>query len=255
MEDSDDRQDRLQPIPHPRRAHRPGGQRQDPQEHPRRRGRGLQVRRRPRRRAGGAARLRAACAPSCAAASLPQATRERIGLAVAERRGDAYSSPSTRAPRAPPASGSTRSPAPAASSPATRRRRRCSPSSRRAGRRRPPAQHLLEEAREVDWTDEELLEALAQVALNEFQSLIANAAALPQDQIRPDGAAGGRLGRGRRRRLGAQGRGGRASPTRTVVRARSKPQRLARSPGSGPTVAPLANGPRSITVVRTKRPP
>ena len=45
-----------------------------------------------------------------------------------------------------------------------------------------PAQHLAEEAREEGWTDEELLEAVAQVAMNEFQSLIANAAALPQDQ-------------------------------------------------------------------------
>ena len=48
--------------------------------------------------------------------------------------------------------------------------------------RRPPRQHLGEEAREHDWTDEELLEAVAQLAMNEFQSLIANAAALPQDQ-------------------------------------------------------------------------
>ena len=53
----------------------------------------------------------------------------------------------------------------------------------------PPAAHLLEEAREVDWSDEQLLEAVAHVALNEFQSLMANAAALPQDQIRPDGPA------------------------------------------------------------------
>ncbi len=46
-----------------------------------------------------------------------------------------------------------------------------------------PPHHLLEEAREADWTDEQLLEALGEVALNEFQSLIANAAGLPQDQI------------------------------------------------------------------------
>ena len=43
----------------------------------------------------------------------------------------------------------------------------------------------LEEAREVDWSDEEILEAVAHVALNEFQSLMANAAALPQDQSDP----------------------------------------------------------------------
>ena len=43
--------------------------------------------------------------------------------------------------------------------------------------------YLLEEAREVDWTDEQILEALTIVALNEFQSLIANAGGLPVDQI------------------------------------------------------------------------
>ena len=46
-----------------------------------------------------------------------------------------------------------------------------------------PPVYLLEEAREQDWTDEQLLEALGEVALNEFQSLVANAAGLPQDQI------------------------------------------------------------------------
>ena len=48
-----------------------------------------------------------------------------------------------------------------------------------------PPHHLLEEAREVGWTDEELLEAVAHLAVNEFQSLISNAAALPQDQTDP----------------------------------------------------------------------
>jgi alkylhydroperoxidase family enzyme len=48
-----------------------------------------------------------------------------------------------------------------------------------------PPHHLLEEAREVDWTDEEILEAVAHLALNEFQGLISNAAALPQDQTDP----------------------------------------------------------------------
>ena len=37
----------------------------------------------------------------------------------------------------------------------------------------------------MDWSDEQLLEAVAHVALNEFQSLMANAAALPQDQSDP----------------------------------------------------------------------
>ena len=48
-----------------------------------------------------------------------------------------------------------------------------------------PPVHLHEEVREVGWTDEEILEAVAHLALNEFQSLIASAAALPKDQATP----------------------------------------------------------------------
>jgi alkylhydroperoxidase family enzyme len=48
-----------------------------------------------------------------------------------------------------------------------------------------PELYLLEEAREIGWTDEQILEAIAHVALGEFQSLVANAAALPQDQSDP----------------------------------------------------------------------
>ena len=49
-----------------------------------------------------------------------------------------------------------------------------------------PPHHLHEEAREIGWSDEELLEAVAHLALNEFQSLIASAAALPKDQATPE---------------------------------------------------------------------
>lgn len=48
-----------------------------------------------------------------------------------------------------------------------------------------PPHHLHEEAREIGWSDEEILEAVAHLALNEFQSLIARAAALPKDQATP----------------------------------------------------------------------
>ena len=51
----------------------------------------------------------------------------------------------------------------------------------------PPALYLVEEAREAGWTDEQILEAVALVAMNEFQSLIANASGLPVDQV--EGAA------------------------------------------------------------------
>ncbi len=115
--------------------------------------------------------------------SLPPATRERIGLAVAERRGDPYSI--AQHARTARAAGLGLDEISAA------RRFESSDEKEAAllaflealiatdGR---PAQHLAEEAREQDWTDEELLEAVAHLALNEFQTLIANAAALPQDK-------------------------------------------------------------------------
>jgi AhpD family alkylhydroperoxidase len=118
--------------------------------------------------------------------ALPRATRERIALAVAENRGDTYSiAQHARTARA----------AGLGLDEISRARSWSSGDPREAailaflqalydadGR---PAAHLLEEAREVDWSDEQLLEAVAHVALNEFQSLMSNAAALPQDQTDP----------------------------------------------------------------------
>jgi len=117
---------------------------------------------------------------------LPRPTRERIALAVAERRGDSYSvAQHARTARA----------AGLGLDEVSRARSWSSSDPREAallaflkalfdaeGR---PAHYLLEEAREADWSDEELLEAVAHVALNEFQSLMSNAAALPQDQTDP----------------------------------------------------------------------
>jgi AhpD family alkylhydroperoxidase len=117
---------------------------------------------------------------------LPRATRERIALAIAERRGDPYSiAQHAKTARA----------AGLGLDEVSRARSFTSADKREAalltflealmatdGR---PSQHLAEEAREHGWSDEELLEAVAHVALNEFQSLIANAAALPQDQSDP----------------------------------------------------------------------
>ena len=112
---------------------------------------------------------------------LPAATRERIALAVAEERGDAYSI----AQHARTARG-----AGLGLDEISRARSWSSGDPREAallsflkalfeadGR---PAHHLLEEAREVGWSDEELLEAVAHVALNEFQSLMANARPCPR---------------------------------------------------------------------------
>jgi len=45
----------------------------------------------------------------------------------------------------------------------------------------PPAVHLLEEAREADWTDEQVLEAVAYVALDTFSNLVTRAGDVPAD--------------------------------------------------------------------------
>jgi AhpD family alkylhydroperoxidase len=117
---------------------------------------------------------------------LPRATRERIALALAEARGDTYSvAHHARTGRA----------AGLGLDEISRARSWSSVDPREAalltflralfeGEGR-PAHHLLEEAREVDWSDEQILEAVAHLALSEFQSLMANAAALPQDQSDP----------------------------------------------------------------------
>src|SRR5260221_2150201 len=49
-----------------------------------------------------------------------------------------------------------------------------------------PPHHLHEEAREIGWSDEEILEAGARLALNEFPSQSANSSALPKEQGSPE---------------------------------------------------------------------
>ena len=118
--------------------------------------------------------------------ALPRATRERIALAVAERRGDTYSvAQHARTGRA----------AGLGLDEVSRARSFTSGDAKEAAllafleallsSDARPSAHLAEEAREAGWTDEEILEAVAHLALAEFQTLIANAAALPQDQIDP----------------------------------------------------------------------
>lgn len=117
---------------------------------------------------------------------LPRATRERIALAVAEHREDTYSI----AQHAKSARG-----AELGLDEVSRARSFTSADPKEAAlldylraaldNEGPPPVHLHEEAREAGWTDEELLEAVAHLALNEFQSLIASAAALPKDQATP----------------------------------------------------------------------
>jgi AhpD family alkylhydroperoxidase len=117
---------------------------------------------------------------------LPQATRERIALAVAEHRNDAYSI-------AQHAKSARR--AGLGLDEVSRARSFTSGDAKEAALlsylqatlevEGYPPHHLHEEAREIGWTDEEILEAVAHLALNEFQSLIASAAALPKDQATP----------------------------------------------------------------------
>ena len=115
--------------------------------------------------------------------SLPASTRERIALAVAQRRGDPYSI-AQHAKRARIAGLGLDEVTLARSFTSTDPREAALLDFLRAlvdSDGRPPS-YLVEEAREVGWSDEQLLEAVAHLALNEFQSLIANAAELPQDQ-------------------------------------------------------------------------
>jgi len=118
---------------------------------------------------------------------LPQATRERIALAVAEYRNDDYSI-------AQHAKSARR--AGLGLDEVSRARSFGSGDAKEAAllaflhaileaHDNYPPHHLHEEAREIGWSDEELLEAVAHLALNEFQSLIASAAALPKDQSTP----------------------------------------------------------------------
>jgi AhpD family alkylhydroperoxidase len=118
--------------------------------------------------------------------ALPPATRERIALAVAENRGDTYSiAQHARTARAGGLGLDEISRARSWSSGDPREAALLAFLQALYNADGRPAAHLLEEAREVDWSDEQLLEAVAHLALNEFQSLMSNAAALPQDQSDP----------------------------------------------------------------------
>ena len=118
--------------------------------------------------------------------SLQRRTRERIALAVAEHRGDTYSvAQHARTARAAGLGLDEISNARSFTSTDPREAALLAYLEGILEGEGPPPLHLHEEAREVGWSDEQLLEAVAQVAVTEFQSLIANAAALPQDQSDP----------------------------------------------------------------------
>ena len=117
---------------------------------------------------------------------LPRQTRERIALAVAERRGDGYSiAQHARTARAAGLGLDEISSARGFASGDGREAALLAFLGSLLDSEGHPELYLLEEAREIGWTDEQILEAIAHVALSEFQSLVANAAALPQDQSDP----------------------------------------------------------------------
>jgi AhpD family alkylhydroperoxidase len=115
---------------------------------------------------------------------LPQATRERIALAVAEHREDNYSI-AQHAKSARRAGLGLDEVSRARSFTSADEKEAALLAYLKAAIEGSPPLHLHEEAREIGWTDEEILEAVAHLALNEFQSLIAGAAALPKDQAGP----------------------------------------------------------------------
>ncbi len=51
----------------------------------------------------------------------------------------------------------------------------------------PPPMHLHEEAREAGWEDEQILEAIAQIALNGFANLVTRAGDVPKDGSAEEG--------------------------------------------------------------------
>ncbi|HSK50647.1 MAG TPA: carboxymuconolactone decarboxylase family protein [Solirubrobacterales bacterium] len=117
---------------------------------------------------------------------LPQATRVRIALAVAEHREDDYSiAQHAKAARRVGLGLDEVSRARSFGSGDPKEEALLAYLKAALEADGPPPLHLHEEAREIGWTDEEILEAVAHLAMNEFQSLIAGAAALPKDQAGP----------------------------------------------------------------------
>ena len=115
---------------------------------------------------------------------LPQATRERIALAVAEYREDPYSI-AQHAKSAKRAGLGLDEVSRARSFSSADPKEEALLVYLKAALQADGPPPLHEEARESGWTDEEILEAVGHLALNEFQSLIAGAAALPKDQATP----------------------------------------------------------------------
>lgn len=117
---------------------------------------------------------------------LKTATRERIALAIAERRADDYSlSQHAGAARVAGLGLDEISKARSFTSEDAKEAALLSFLEGTLDAQGQPPLHLHEEAREIGWEDEELLEAVGWMALCEFQSLVTTAAGLPRDQATP----------------------------------------------------------------------
>jgi alkylhydroperoxidase family enzyme len=118
--------------------------------------------------------------------SLPEATRERIGLAVAERRDDAYTlNQYARTAKAAGLGLDEVARARGFSSSDDKEQILLTLLKATLAYDEPVPTHLVEEAREAGWTDEQIIEAVAEMALAQFQSLFAAAAELPLESSDP----------------------------------------------------------------------
>jgi alkylhydroperoxidase family enzyme len=117
---------------------------------------------------------------------LPQATRERIGLAVAERRDDAYTlNQYARTARAAGLGLDEVARAREFTSTDEKEQALLTLLQATLAYDKPVPQHLVEEAREAGWSDSQIIEAVAEMALAQFQSLFAAAAELPLESSDP----------------------------------------------------------------------
>jgi alkylhydroperoxidase family enzyme len=117
---------------------------------------------------------------------LPQATRERIGLAVAERRDDAYTlNQFSRTAKAAGLGLDEVARARDFTSSDEKEQALLTLLKATLAYDEPVPTHLVEGAREAGWTDEQIIEAVAEMALAQFQSLFAAAAELPLESSDP----------------------------------------------------------------------
>ena len=175
-------EDQGEQVPSPRRSDCARAQPARPQGRARRRRPALQHRRGPGRLSGRAAGLRAlplGASPRHAAAEAPSSASRWPWPSI---RAASTRSPRCGAPHARPASASTRSRWRGSSTPTTSARPPCCATCRALLESDgPPPLHLHEEAREAGWEDEQILEAVAHVALNSFANLVTRAGDVPND--------------------------------------------------------------------------